>query len=116
MDLVVRAFPVLSGKEVDVEEFARDVSSRQAELDDFYRRYGVVRETWHVQRTEHGLWIIGVTQLEGRPAAEVAPEYAASQREFDVWFKGRVRELSGVDPDVEPLGPPTRCLFDWSAS
>lgn len=42
-------------------------------------------------------------------------QYSASQREFDVWFKEQVRSLTGVDPNQEPLGPPSEMIFEWKA-
>ncbi len=62
MQLLVRAFPVLPGKEGQMREFAATVrTTRAAESADFYRRMGVARESWHLQDTPHGTWVIGVT-------------------------------------------------------
>jgi hypothetical protein len=57
--------------------------------------------------------VIGVT--EAPRLRKAARRYAASADETDVWFKRKVLELSGIDPDREPLGPPTETVFDWSA-
>lgn len=67
MNLIVRAFPLLGDDVTALEEFAeqlRDEKSRETR--DFYARYGVARETWHVQQTPSGPWVIGVTELDGR--------------------------------------------------
>ena len=113
MQLVVRAFPVLPGREEEMREFAREVkTTRSAEVMDFYRRMGVARETWHVQETPQGLWVIGVTQLDEKPVEVAAAEYAGSHNPFDVWFKDQITHLTGIDPATEPLGPPTECIFD----
>jgi hypothetical protein len=45
---------------------------------------------------------------------EAGARYAASSDEFAAWFKRRVLELSGVDLNNAPLGPPTRQVFAWS--
>jgi hypothetical protein len=114
MPLVVRAFPVLRGKEEQVREFAAEMAgARRAEASAFYRSFGVRRESWHLQRTEHGFWVIGVTDVTDDLEAK-AQAYATSQRPFDRWFKDQVLLLTGINPDVEPLGPPTETLFDWS--
>jgi len=111
MPLIVRAFPLLAGKEEELMQFARDLSGRSAEAAEFYATYGVTRESWHLQKTATGSLVIGVTELtEVEPAAS---EYAASERPFDRWFKSQVHRLSGVDPDREPLGPPTEQIFDF---
>jgi hypothetical protein len=113
MELLVRAFPVLPGMESRMREFARDVQTvRAREAEHFYRRHGVERESWHLQVTPHGAWVIGVTQIADRPAAVAGKAYAESQHPFDRWFKEQVKTLTGIDPERTPLGPPTECLFD----
>jgi hypothetical protein len=42
-------------------------------------------------------------------------EYAAATGEFERWFKERVHAITGVDPNEDPLGPPTPCIFDSRA-
>jgi hypothetical protein len=113
MQMLVRAFQVLPGRENQMREFATAVSThRAADVADFYRRMGVARESWHLQETPHGTWIIGVTQIPDKPVAQAAQDYAASAHEFDQWFKDQVMLVTGVDPAAEPLGPPTQCIFD----
>jgi hypothetical protein len=111
MSLVVRAYPLPRGRQA-LEAFAEELRGERAQQTrDFYERYGA-RETWHVQETEHGTWVIGVTQLDGRTMVDVGAEYAATTAEFDSWFKQRVLEVTGIDPNSEPLGPPTQLVFD----
>ncbi len=113
MQLLVRAFPVLPGKEPDLRQMALAVqTSRSAEAREFYERMGVARESWHLQQTPHGPWIIGVTQIPDKPIQTAARDYADSQHPFDRWFKEQVLLISGIDPEKEPLGPPTECIFD----
>lgn len=112
MPLIVRAFPVLQGKEEDIRRLAADMAGpRREEAREFYRSFGVVRESWHYQETPHGPMVIGVTEVDGDVSA-IAQEYAASSRPFDRWFKDQVKNLSGIDPDVQPLGPPSEVIFD----
>ena len=50
MDLVVRAFPVLSGKEAEMRQFAHDLqTTRRGEAVSFYSSLGIGHESWHVQ-------------------------------------------------------------------
>jgi hypothetical protein len=120
MARVVRAFPVLPGKEQAAREFAATVAhSRRDEASAFYKRYGVTRESWHLQNTPNGAFIIVVTELGASPGIQVnvqAQAYANAQHAFDRWFKDNVRELCGVNADEQPLGPPTETLLDWSAA
>lgn len=109
----VRAFPILPGKEQEFRELAAEMKRRRARTRAFYGKYGVVRESWHLQHTAGGYWVIGVT--EAPRLRVVAKRYGASADEMETWLKGRIRELTGIDLDKEPLGPPTETLFDWTA-
>ena len=114
MDRVVRAFPILPGKEDALREFARELESNPERAAALYGRYGIHRETWHLQHTEHGAVVIAVT--EASELAKAAEDYGASEDEGDRWFKDSVREVTGIDPDSQPLGPPTQPIFDWRAN
>jgi hypothetical protein len=112
MSLLVRAFPLRSSIK-DLKTFATALrTDRKAETAAFYRKFGVSHESWHVQETPSGPWVIGVTAIDN--AAEAAPRYAESSAEFDNWFKQQVLQLTGVNPDQQPLGPPTTQVFVWA--
>jgi hypothetical protein len=114
MPRVVRAFPLRSSRAA-LESFAAQLNvQRSTETAQFYRHYGVSSESWHLQDTPSGPWVIAVTELDN--PAEAAPRYADASAEFDVWFKAQVLALSGVDPNTMPLGPPTTEAFSWSDS
>jgi len=112
MHLVVRAFAVLPSKEGEVEAFARELAGpRQAEADEFYRSLGVSRETWHFQPGPFGSQVIVVTEINDlEPAAR---KFADTQQPFHVWFKEQVLRISAIDPNIEPLGPPSTQVFAW---
>jgi hypothetical protein len=112
MQLIVRAFPVLADKQAEMLAFAEAMRTRAAETADFYRRIGAARETWHLQSTPAGDWVICVTQIPDRPIDEAARDYAGSRHAFDTWFKGQVKLVCGIDPELAPLGPSTTCIFD----
>ena len=113
MSYVVRAFPVIEGREETLREMARLMSGERAEeTQRFYATFGVRHESWHLQRTPHGDWVIAVTDLD-EPDTRGA-EYAASNERFASWLKGQVKSVSGVDPETQPLGPPTELLFSVS--
>ena len=113
MALIVRAFPVLPGKEEELRRFAAEVAgAERAQAEAFYAGFAIVHESWHLQKTPQGSWAICVTEVAKEPAA-MAKAYAGSQRPFDRWFKERIHELTGVDPDLQPFGPPTETIFNW---
>ena len=116
MAMIVRAFPVLPGKEQAAREFAHRVGGeRKQETATFLQAFGVRRESWHLQETPQGIQIIVVTDVED-PPHERAQAYGASQGAYERWFKDNVRALSGVNPDVQPLGPPTETIFSWDGA
>ena len=113
MPLLIRAFPLHEHFEAELTEFASTLAGpRREETRAFYTAYGIQRETWALQRIGGEAWVIGVTQMEG-DLAGVAARYAAADDAFARWFKQKVQALSTVNPDVEPLGPPARVVFDW---
>jgi uncharacterized damage-inducible protein DinB len=115
MSYVVRAFPVLEGQEGRVRELARAMAGeRSAEAARFYAAFGVRHESWHLQQTPNGLWVIAVSDID--QPDQRAVEYAASTEEFAGWFKQQVLALSGIDPETRPLGPPTETLLSISAA
>jgi hypothetical protein len=116
MAMIVRAFPVLAGKEDAARRFAESVSgARKQETASFLQGFGVRRESWHLQQTAQGTFIIVVTDVE-EPPHEKARAYGASQGAYERWFKDNVRELCGVNADEQPLGPPTETIFSWDSA
>src|SRR4029078_8987519 len=97
MDLIVRAFPVIPGKEEQLRAFARELQTRRAaEASEFYARFGGGRARWHLQSTPHGTWIIGVTHLTGMPIEEAAQKYSASEQPLERWCENQVHDTSGL--------------------
>ena len=110
MALVVRAYPVRNREAVG--HFIGELQRRAEETRNFYRKFNVKRETWFFQHTEHGPIVIGVTELND--VAKNAAAYKEATDPFASWFKEQVVEMSGVDPNVTPLGPPSEMVFDSS--
>ena len=112
MSLLVRAFPVVGGRG-EVEKLAAEMRERAADVRRFYESFGVTRESWFLQETEHGPMVIGVTEVDDLENA--ARDYAQTTEHFAAWFKSRVKEISGIDPNEQPLGPPTEMIFEFKA-
>ena len=113
MQRVVRAFPILPGKEAELRKFAAEMRRRAPEA--ILKKWGVSHESWYLQQIPSGLMVIVVTEITERPVTAAAQDYAAASEPVDIWFKQQIRDLSGIDPSKEPLGPPTSCIYDWSA-
>ncbi|MDC0723731.1 hypothetical protein [Nannocystis bainbridge] len=113
MSYAVRAFPLCRPVDELMAFVAALRGRRRAEAEAAYRRYGVLLDTWHVQNTPFGPWVLVVTRVD-----EAAPidAYVASTDDFEVWFKSTVLALSGTDPNQAPLGPPTQEVFTWTGA
>ena len=106
-------FPLLPGKEDALRAFASDVlGSRRAEFDKIQANGGTTRETWSIQQTPMGSFV--VVWFEGDPERAFG-ELAADQSEFATWFKQQVLELSGVDLGAPSDEPMPETILDWSA-
>jgi hypothetical protein len=112
MAMIVRAYPIVAGVE-EVKAFADALRAQPRETTAFYSRFGVTHESWHLQDTTSGLQLISVTIVDD-PGVQVV-RYANASEQFETWFKQQVRRLSGVDPNVQPLGPPSTQVFEWTA-
>lgn len=108
--LVVRAYPLRDRPEL--EKFIGELRSKPEETRSFYDRHSA-EEAWFLQNTEDGPIVIAVLAVDDPERA--ARTYGESTDPFDVWFKQRVIEVSGVDPNKTPLGPPSEEIFQFSA-
>ena len=112
MARLLRAFPLLPGKRDAFDRFVAELKERHAEMDAFYRGYGIVRETAHLQSTPQGDLVIVCTDL-GDNVQQAAASYAAETAPFQAWFKARILDFSGIDPSIQPLGPECSGVLDW---
>ncbi|HUP59234.1 MAG TPA: hypothetical protein VNA69_02315 [Thermoanaerobaculia bacterium] len=103
-----RIYPVKNRE--DLLRFADELRLRAAKTRAFYESFNVPREVWYLQETERGPVVIGVTAME---APEKAKDYAETDEPFAVWFKQRVIDVTGIDPNVTPLGPPSELIYEF---
>lgn len=111
MSLLARAFPVRDRAGVDALVAA--MHDRRDEARAFYTGLGVRREAWFFQRCDKPL-VIGVTEVED-PLDDRAAAFAAASDAFSSWFKGEIDSLSGIDPNLMPLGPRSERVFESAA-
>ena len=108
------ALPILPGKTEAARAFLQELGGpRIQELAACGQRVGVPKETWALQQTPQGDLL--VDYLSGEDLAESFRVFAASQDEFDVWFKQRVQEVTGADMSTPPSGPISEILADTQA-
>ena len=108
------AFPILSGKTEEARAFAGEVmGARRREFDESQARFGATKETWALQSTPDG--DIMLVWFEAADLEKGFAALAESSDPFDVWFRGRVQEVTGVDLAAPQDEPPPEVLVDWSA-
>lgn len=108
------AFPVLPGKVDAARAFAKEtMGPRRSGYDESQKRGGITRETWSVQETPDGSAFVLVWFESPDPEKSFA-ELAQDSSDFAVWFRERVKEVSGVDLAEPPEGGP-ELVLDWSA-
>ena len=106
-------FPIQAGKEEDARAFAAEtVGARRAEYEAQLARGGITRETWALQETPMGSFMI--VWFEG-DVEKVFADLATDDSEFTTWFRARVLDVTGVDLAAPPEGPPPAVLVDWPA-
>src|SRR6266576_1920385 len=113
MATFMAAFPVLAGKEDDARKLAQETMGRGEEFSASQKRGGVTREMWSFQQTPMGSFMI--VHFEAADIEKAFATLAQSSEAFDVWFRGRVQEVAGVDLAAEPEGPPPEIVLDWRA-
>jgi len=105
-------FPVTPGKEQDARAFATETfGARRADFEAHMERSEVTRETWALQETPMGSFLL--VWFEG----DVAKAFAdlAADHDYATWFRGRVLDVTGYDLGTPPDGPPPEVLLDYRA-
>jgi len=114
MDQALVALPILAGQADAARAFLRELAGgRQAAYAASERRLGVTKEVWALQPAPQGdLYVVYVA---GQDIGRIFREFAASQDEFDHWFKQQVQATTGIDLNAPPAGPRSEILADYQA-
>jgi hypothetical protein len=113
MAVFLGAFPVLPGKDDDARKFAQETLGRREEFNTSQKESGVTKEEWSLQASPMGSLIL--VRFECNDIEKSFVRLAASTDTFDVWFKERVKEVSGVDLSAPSDAPPPEIILNWSA-
>lgn len=106
-------FPVQAGKEDEARAFAAEIMGpRRTEFDAHHARADNSRETWALQETPMGSYML--VWFEGDVEKAFA-DLATNDSDFTTWFRGRLLDVTGVDLGGPPDGPPPTVLVDWHA-
>jgi hypothetical protein len=107
MDHICLVLPILPGKSDDARAFMRELEgSRKTEYDASERRIGITRELWYLANLQTGDQLVGY--MESKNFAAAVGQFSASQDAFDLWFKRRMADVTGVDLNHLPqdFAPP----------
>ena len=104
-------FPILPGKEQEAREFAAACTGKRRKgFEEQLTSGGITRETWALQETPMGSLM--VVWFEASDIEKAFTHLATADNEFTTWFRGQVKDLTGVDLGAPPEGPPPDVLVD----
>jgi hypothetical protein len=104
-------FPIQAGKEDAARKFAADtIGARRAEFEERQAAASITRETWAMQETPMGSFML--VWFEG-DIEKALGDLAADTSDYATWFKGQVLDITGVDLGAPPDNPPPDVLIDW---
>jgi len=107
-------FPVLPGNEGAAKQFAEAcMGPRRKECVEYLNRVGIIKESWHLQKTPTGSFV--VVHFESEDPAKAFKALAESRHPFDLWFKQQALQVSGVDLGKPMEGTPPEEIFNLSA-
>jgi hypothetical protein len=106
-------FPILKGKEGAARAFAAETTgTRKADFDAAQARSNVTRETWAMQETPMGSFML--VWFEGDVEKAFA-DLATDASDFGTWMRAQVKDITGVDLSAPPEGALPDVLVDWRA-
>jgi hypothetical protein len=101
MDQICLVIAVLQGKSDDARDFMRELEeSRKADYDRSEQRIGITKEVWYLAHLNGSDAL--VAYIESRDFGEALKLFSESQEEFDLWFKRRLADSTGVDLNDPP--------------
>jgi hypothetical protein len=100
VDYTCLVVPVISGKEEDVRTFYREVEERKEAYDRSEQRLGITKEIAWLASLDGGS--AAVIYIESGNFDQAFSQFVQSQDEFDLWFKQRVLDPSGLDLNNPP--------------
>ena len=107
-------FPILPGKEQGGRDFAAAImGERRKEFDTLQTTSRVTRETWALQETPMGSFML--VWFEAPDIEKVFTDLATSGSEFSIWFLGQVKDVTGVDLGAPPESPVPDVLVEWTS-
>ena len=114
MNQICLVIPITPGKSDDARDFMRELEhQRKAVYDQSERRIGITKEVWYLARTPGGDQF--VAYMETADFGKALSLFSASRDEFDMWFKRRLADSTGLDLNNPPAMQLPELLSSYSA-
>jgi hypothetical protein len=114
VEQVCLVIPVQPGRSNDAREFMQELeASRKAQYARSEERIGITKEVWFLAGVGGGDAM--VAYMETNDFANALGLFSQSQDEFDMWFKRRLAEATGVDLNEPPEMTLPELLSSYSA-
>lgn len=114
MDHICLVLPILDGKSQDARAFMEELeNSRKSDYDRSERRIGIPKELWFLAALPSGDHFIAY--MESENFGNSLAMFSQSQDEFDLWFKDRLANATGVDLNNPPKMQLPELLSNYSA-
>lgn len=101
MDQICLVIPILPGKGDAARDFWREVETeRKTEYDRSERRIGITKEVWYLAPLPSGDHF--VAYMESPDFSNALRLFSRSEDDFDLWFKRRLADATGIDLNNPP--------------
>ena len=115
MTTIGLSIPVLPGKADQLRRLGRTMlGERRAEFAAAQRSGSISREHWYLEETEQGQRM--VIYIEAPDIEFVFRNFAESQTDWDLWEKGQLREITGMDFGQPDSGPLPELVMQWEGA
>ena len=106
-------FPILAGQDDAARAFASEtIGARKADFEALQARANITRETWAIQETPMGSFML--VWFEG-DVEKAFGDLASDSSEFGTWFRTQVKDVTGVDLGAPLDGPLPEVVVNWHA-
>lgn len=109
--------PILPGRSEDARAFMRELETDQREgYAASEQRIGITKEVWHLASVQGSDMLIA--SIETPDFASALEAFVASRDDFDLWFKRRLADATGLDLNDPPAIslPETLSVYPAQAS
>jgi hypothetical protein len=114
MEQICLVLPVQPGRADDAREFMRELeASRKGDYARSEERIGITKEVWFLAESAGSETL--VAYMETGDFANALALFSQSSDEFDMWFKRRLEDATGVDLNNPPAMALPEVLSSYSA-